>query len=151
MCGGNRKEVTAQFQFLWTIKSETLFCSFIKFLKNYGRFCLHLQYSYYVLPKFILLLLFNIQVKVGESGLERSKFHLLRRQLPCTPKIYDYYFIFSRFFSLLHLKNQNVGETDYIICFIKLWNGFCNPFQKKNDFFWNRLQNPFHNFMKRIL
>jgi len=55
-------------------------------------------------PKFTILPLFNIQVKVGESGLGRSKFHLLRRQLSCTPKAYDYYFIFSRFFSLLHLK-----------------------------------------------
>ena len=36
-------------------------------------------------------------------------------------------------------KIWNICGTEYKFRFIKMWNGFCNPFQKKkNSFFWNQ-------------
>jgi len=63
----------------------------------------------------------------------------------------------NRIQKLFHEKNQNACETDYRFRFITLWNGFCNPFHKKNcKFFyeteyricftvlWNGICIPFH-------
>jgi len=101
--------------------------------------------TFSVFPKFTILPLFNIQVKVGKSGLGRSKWNLLRRQLSCTPKTYDYYFIFSRLFSLLHLKFSQFHSG---LSFMSFKFSILYSFIVSGG---NGLQNAFHNFMKRIL